>query len=58
MLAKSLVQKIPLSEATFVTQTVQYDLQGSPILTTCFWRVMQDSAGRQLVETTYFVGKI
>ena len=58
MLAKSPVQETPLSEATFVTQTVQYDLQGSPILTTCFWRVTQDSAGRKLVETTYFVRKI
>ena len=57
MLAKSPVQEIP-SEATFVTQTVQYDLQGSPILTTCFWRVTRDSAGRKLVETTYFVRKI
>ena len=58
MLAKSPVQETPLSEATFVTQTVQYDLQGSPILTTCFWRVTRDSAGRKLVETTYFVRKI
>jgi hypothetical protein len=58
MLAKSSVPEIPLAEATFVTQSVQYDLQGSPVLTTCFWRVTQDSAGRRTVETTYFVRKI
>jgi hypothetical protein len=58
ILAKSSIQEIPLAQATFVTQSVQYDLQGSPVLTTCFWRITQDSAGRKTVETRYFVRKI
>jgi beta-lactamase regulating signal transducer with metallopeptidase domain len=58
MLAKSSEREIPLAEATFVTQSLQYDLQGTPVLTTCFWRITQDRAGRKTVETTYFVRKI
>ena len=58
ILAKAAQHEVPLAEATFVTQSVQYDLQGAPVLTTCFWRVTEDSAGHKTVETAYFVRKI
>ena len=57
-LAKAIRPEMPLPETTFVMQSVRFDSQGSPVLTLCVWRVMEDSRGHKTVETTYFVRKI
>jgi hypothetical protein len=57
-LAKVIRPEMPLPETTFVMQSLRFDSQGSPVLTLCVWRVMEDSRGHKRVETTYFVSKI